>query len=150
MKVSKHASLKVSLYLCGGLQQRQQLPPPLGVLSHPWQPAGHPEPPTGRADQTLRRVPGQDGAVLMGVGPLANPGHAGRGAGPGAAAAGRNRNRKEREDRRKRDLGDLKALEEVAHQEVINRKKVGRQERELSAAMCTRGEMQYRGAMQLN
>lgn len=133
------------LYLCGGLQQQQRPPLPLGVLSHPWQPAGPLEPPTGPGVQTLRRAPGRDGAVLMGVGPLADPGHAGRGAGPGAAAVGRNRRdrtRKERGDRRQRDLGDLNALEEVAHQEVINRKKGGRKDRELSAAMCAKGGMQ--------
>lgn len=102
VKLSKQASFKVFLYLCGGLQQQQRPPLPLGVLSHPWQPAGPLEPPTGPEVQTLRRAPGRDGAVLMGVGPLADPGHAGRGAGPGAAAVGSNRRDRKRKERRQK------------------------------------------------
>lgn len=92
------------LYLCGALQQRRPRLLPLGVLSHPWQPAGPPELRTGPAGRTLLRAPGQGGPVLTGVGPQANPGHAGRGAGPEAAAAERknrrgNRKRAETEER---------------------------------------------------
>lgn len=91
------------LYLCGALQQRRRLLP-LGELSHPWRPTEPPEPQTRPAGWILRQAPGQGGAVLMGVGPLANPGHAGRGAVPEAAAIQREgrRGKTEKGDKRKR------------------------------------------------
>lgn len=87
------------LYLCGALRQRRQQLLLLDVPSHPWQPAGPQELQTGPRGRTLRRAPGWGGAVLMGVGPLANPGHAGRGAGPGAAAV-------EKRDAKRKERGD--------------------------------------------
>lgn len=104
------------LYLCGAQQQQLLLPLPLDALSHPWQPAEPPELQRGPTGQTRPQAPGQGGADLMGEGPLANPGHAGRGAGPEAVAVERKnrREKKEQGDRRKRDLGDLQALQEVA------------------------------------
>lgn len=107
------------LYLCGALRQQRRLRLPLGELSHPWQPAGHPEPQTGPAGWTLRQAPGRGELVLTGAGPLANPGHAGRGAGPEAVAV----ERKTVGDRRKEILGDFQAMKEVAQQEVITRRK---------------------------
>lgn len=106
------------MYLCGALRRRQRRLLPLGALSHPWQPAGPPKPRTGPAGQTLRQAPGRGGAVLMGVGPLANPAHAGRGAGPEAVAV-EMKAEKRREAEKERDLGDLQAVKEAASQEVI-------------------------------
>lgn len=54
----------------------------------------------------------------MGVGPLANPAHAGRGAGPEAVAV-EMKAEKRREAEKERDLGDLQAVKEAASQEVI-------------------------------
>lgn len=95
---------KVFLYLCGALQRQRLLLPPLGALSHPWQPAVPRELRRGPAGRTLRQVPGRGGADLMGVGPLANPGHAGRGAGPEAAAVERKNRRGKRARRQKKEI----------------------------------------------
>ena len=126
-------SFTVFLYLCGALQQQQQRPLPLGEPSHPWQPAEPPEPQTGPAVQTLRQAPGRGGAVLMGVGPLANPGHAGRGAGPGAVAVERE-DIVERKERRK-----IWVTYKHWRKWLTRKWSSGRKERELSAAMCTMG-----------
>ena len=96
---------KVLLYLCGVLQRQQRLLLPLDALSHPWQPAEPPELRRGPAGQILRQVPGQGGADLMGEGPLANPGHAGRGAEPEAVAVERkNRRGKKSEETEEREI----------------------------------------------
>lgn len=73
----------------------------------------------------------------MGVGPLANPGRAGKGAELEAAAI--TRNTKKQKKRRQKYLGDLQAQ---AYFTGIDREEERRKEgRELIAAMCTRGGM---------
>lgn len=84
------------------------------MLARLWQPVGRLELQTRPVGQTLHQGSGQGGGVLMGVGPLANPGHAGRDAEPEAVAADRKhkiKGEREREETEKRDLGDLKAME---------------------------------------
>lgn len=121
------------LYLCGALQQQRRQQLPLGEPSHPWQPAEPPEPRTGPTVQTLRQAPGRGGSVLMGVGPLANPGHAGRGAGPGAVAVER-KDIVERKERRK-----IWVTYKHWRKWLTRKWSSGRKDRELSAAMCTMG-----------
>lgn len=67
----------------------------------------------------------------MGVGRLANPGRAGRGAGPEAAAAHGKMNtnpESKRERKDERNLGDLQGVEEVVSLEVIKKKKRRKEE----------------------
>lgn len=93
----------LAVYLCGGLQQRRRQLLLRGAPAHPWQPAGRPEPQRGPVSRTLPLVSGWGEAVLMGVGQLANPGHAGRGAGLEAAAREEGgEGAREKEDKKKK------------------------------------------------
>lgn len=96
------------LYLGDARQRRRRRRRlPRGELSHPWQRAGHPKRQTRPGGRTRCWGPGWGGAVLMGVGPLANPGRAGKGAELEAAAI--TRNTKKQKKRRQKYLGDLQA-----------------------------------------
>lgn len=55
-----------------------------------------------------------------------------------------------REATEDRSTGDLNASEDVAQRNVIDKQTGRRKDRELSAAMCTRGEWHKRKALRLN